>query len=475
MKQAYNPYLPSWEYIPDGEPYVFGDRIYVYGSHDRFDAPTFCLNDYVCWSAPVGDLADWRYEGVIYRKEQDPRNADGKRALFAPDVARGADGRYYLYYAFDDIGIMSVAVCDTPAGEYTYYGAVGLPDGTFVGEKPGDIYQFDPGVFVDDDGRIFLFSGFGIGEGVEEHFGGRKANGMHCMELETDMITIKKGPEHLLVGNIVDGKKTHGFFEASSMRKINGIYYFIYSSSLSNELCYMTSDRPDGGFKYGGTLVSIGDIGFNGRTFEQRLNHTGNTHGSLVNLKGQWYVFYHRQSNRHGFSRQGCAEPITIEADGSIKQVEITSCGLNGGALSGKGFYPSYIACNLFTHDHTGYDEENYDNDIRPFLTQDGGDREGGEDQYVAGWRDSGVVGFKYFDLSSTIKIALTVKGEGNGIIHIYTDMEQTPIASIPVTVGAEYQTFTGNIKPQNSKSPLYFHYAGSGTLIFKEFALELQ
>jgi len=56
-QQVFNPYLPSWEYIPDGEPYVFGDRVYVYGSHDSFGAPIFCVKDYVCWSAPVTDLA----------------------------------------------------------------------------------------------------------------------------------------------------------------------------------------------------------------------------------------------------------------------------------------------------------------------------------------------------------------------------------------------------------------------------------
>lgn len=49
-KQAFNPYLPSWEYIPDGEPYVFGDRVYVYGSHDYFNGYVFCMGDYVCWS-----------------------------------------------------------------------------------------------------------------------------------------------------------------------------------------------------------------------------------------------------------------------------------------------------------------------------------------------------------------------------------------------------------------------------------------
>ena len=100
-KQAVNPYLPQYEYIPDGEPYIFGDRVYIYGSHDRFNFPMFCMNDYVCYSAPVDDLSDWRYEGVIYRKNQDPKNKLGLRLLFAPDVAVGCDGRYYLYYAFD--------------------------------------------------------------------------------------------------------------------------------------------------------------------------------------------------------------------------------------------------------------------------------------------------------------------------------------------------------------------------------------
>ena len=65
-KQGFNPYLPSWEYIPDGEPHVFDGRVYVFGSHDRFGGHTYCPNDYVCWSAPVDNLSDWRYEGVIY-------------------------------------------------------------------------------------------------------------------------------------------------------------------------------------------------------------------------------------------------------------------------------------------------------------------------------------------------------------------------------------------------------------------------
>ena len=73
-KQVFNPYMPSWEYVPDGEPHVFGDRVYVYGSHDLFNGWAFCLGDYVCYSAPVDDLADWRYSGWTFpRRSRSPR------------------------------------------------------------------------------------------------------------------------------------------------------------------------------------------------------------------------------------------------------------------------------------------------------------------------------------------------------------------------------------------------------------------
>ena len=126
---AFNPYLPQWEHIPDGEPRVFGDRVYIYGSHDEDDGQEFCLLDYVCWSAPVDDLGNWEYEGVIYRKEQEPLQQDKSipgipdrmaqglpHLLFAPDVVQGRDGRYYLYYSMDFSNMISVAVCDTPVG-----------------------------------------------------------------------------------------------------------------------------------------------------------------------------------------------------------------------------------------------------------------------------------------------------------------------------------------------------------------------
>ena len=112
-KQAFNPYLPSWEYIPDGEPYVFGDRVYIYGSHDFYNGYVFCMGDYVCWSAPVDDLGNWRYEGVIYPKTSDPLNRDGKMCLYAPDVTVGPDGRYYKMFMDDSLSINPSQLSDS--------------------------------------------------------------------------------------------------------------------------------------------------------------------------------------------------------------------------------------------------------------------------------------------------------------------------------------------------------------------------
>lgn len=127
-KQAYNPYLPLNEYVPDGESHVFGDRLYVYGSHDLAGGERYCMQDYVVWSAPVSDLSDWKYEGVSYRKDQDPSNPGGERALQAPDVAKGPDGRYYLYYCVTFVPEIGVAVSDSPAGPFEFYGHIRYPE-----------------------------------------------------------------------------------------------------------------------------------------------------------------------------------------------------------------------------------------------------------------------------------------------------------------------------------------------------------
>ena len=159
---ACNPYLPGKWHIPDGEPHIFDGRLYVYGSHDETGAENYCTGPYVGWSAPLDDPGDWRYEGVILEKGQDPLDPDGTKSYYAPDVAKGPDGRYYLYYSIEDSSVISVAVCGSPAGKYEFYGHVHDRNGHVLGSEKGDDYQFDPAVLVDDDGKIYLYSGQGM-------------------------------------------------------------------------------------------------------------------------------------------------------------------------------------------------------------------------------------------------------------------------------------------------------------------------
>ncbi len=477
-KQAFNPYLPSYEYVPDGEPRVFGDRVYVYGSHDQFDGKGFCTGDYVCWSAPVDDLSDWRYEGVTYpRINGDPLNAKGNMYMCAPDVVQGPDGRYYLYYEFDRATVTSVAVCDTPAGRYEYYGHVKTPDGRDYGTQKGEVNNFDPGVLVDSDGRVFLYTGFSPDKGfLRTMMGmrGLKLDGAYCIELEQDMVTMKAEPKLVVPGKLFatgTGFADHGFFEASSIRKIGGKYYFVYSSVLSHELCYAVSDRPEGGFVYGGTLISIGDIGYQGN--QTALNYTGNTHGGMAEINGQWYIFYHRQTNKQKCCRQGCAEPITIKVDGSIGQAEMTSCGLNGGPLSGSGDYEARIACNLgFLEPTFPYLEVREKDTRHPYFTQSGGDREENGDQYIANMANGAWCAFKYFAFEGENRISIRVRGTGVGKVMVSTARNGGVVANIPVTPSEDWQEIGVDMTAVNGRQALYFAYIGPGVIDFSGFSV---
>ena len=443
-KQAYNPYLPSWEYIPDGEPYVFGDRVYVYGSHDLSNGWVFCLGDYVCWSAPVDDLGNWRYEGVIYPKTSDPLNRDGRMCLYAPDVTVGPDGRYYLYYVLDKVSVVSVAVCDTPSGKYEFYGYVHYPDGTRLGEKA----QFDPGVITEGE-LTYLYTGF-CGRGD------RSRTGAQATVLGPDMLTVVEKPVIIAPGCMYaegTGFEGHEFFEAPSIRKIGDTYYFIYSSAVMHELCYATSKEPRSGFKYGGIIVSNGDIGISSyKPAEKVMSNIGNNHGSIVEINGKWYIFYHRQTNGTWFSRQGCAEEIVISEDGRIPQVEITSCGLNGGPLRGEGEYPAYLACHIFGEDMRRNAK----------IVQDG--RDGDEnDGYIAGIRDGISVGFRYFDFKGIKSVTVSVRGYMHGEFRVRTSWDGPVLGAVKVESANIWQDFSAAVPLPDGVSALYLEYSGSG------------
>ena len=441
-RQAFNPYLPSWEYIPDGEPHVFGDRVYIYGSHDYFNGNVFCLGDYVCYSAPVTDLTDWKYEGVIYEKTTEEMTKDGHMCLYAPDVTQGPDGRYYLYYVYDKVGFVSVAVCDTPAGKYEFYGHVHYKDGTLLGNRKGDMPQFDPGVITEGD-KTYMYTGF-CGNHMKDRIGAM------ATVLDKDMLTIIEEPVIIAPGDCYSdvsepvktecpykqdsienwkGYKNHEFFEAPSIRKIGDTYYFVFSSAVMHELCYATSKNPTSGFEYKGVIVSNVDLHIDSyKPADMPTAYGANNHGSIEKIGDDWYIFYHRQTNGNWYSRQGCAEKIIILEDGSIPQVEITSCGLNGGPLVSKGVYPAHIACHLFTDKPSMY----VGTPNQPRVTTDG--RDGDEvPSYVAEITKNTTIGFKYFDMKNVKQIKIKTRGYANGYFEVKTKWDGEVYGKIPV------------------------------------------
>jgi arabinoxylan arabinofuranohydrolase len=468
-KQGFNPYLPSWEYIPDGEPYVFNGRVYVYGSHDRFNGHAFCLNDYVCWSAPVDDLGDWRYEGVIYRKTADPVNPDGRMCLYAPDVTVGPDGRYYLYYVLDKVSIVSVAVCDTPAGKYEFLGYVHHADGTRLGERDGDEPQFDPGVHTEGE-RTYLYTGFCWP-------GDTSRSGPMATVLGPDMLTIVEEPVFIAPSEPFSegsGFEGHEFFEAPSMRKKGDTYYFVYSSIVMYELCYATSKHPTKGFTYQGAIVANNDLHIDTyKPADKPMYYGANNHGSIVEIEGNWYIFYHRHTNGTSFSRQGCMEQIQFLEDGTIPQVEMTSCGPNGRPLVGRGEYPAYLACNLFCKHEALYTAHGAYMDNRyPKITQDGkdGDEEIG---YVANVMNSAGAGFKYFDCSGIRKVKIKVRGYCKGDFEVRTAWDGEALGRITVAFTNIWTEYSADISVPDGIQALYFVYVGEGIASLASFTLE--
>lgn len=470
--QAFNPYLPSWEYIPDGEPHVFGDRVYVYGSHDRFRGHVYCLNDYVCWSAPVCDLGNWRYEGVIFRKTDDPLNRDGHANLFAPDVTRGPDGRYYLYYVLDKQCCVSVAVCDSPAGKYEFLGYVRHADGTLLGQRAGDEPQFDPGVLTEGE-HTYLYTGFCTP-------GDTSRSGPMVSVLARDMLTVIEEPVFIMPSqpySAGSGYEGHEFFEASSIRKFGDTYYFVYSSIVMHELCYAISKHPCHGFTYGGVIVSNNDLHISSyKPADKPMYYGANNHGGLEMINGQVYIFYHRHTDGTNFSRQGMAERVTLEPDGSIHQVEMTSCGLNGGPLAGRGTYPAHIACNLFYKKDNMYSGGSGDNGFwldgcYPKITQDG--RDGDEEPaYIMNMTDSATCGFKYFYCDGVKQVSLRVRGYCGGEFEVKTAWDGAVLGRIPVKYTNVWTDYSAPIEIPDGINALYFTYRGPGSAALLSFTL---
>ncbi len=423
-----NPYLPLWEYIPDGEPRVFGDRVYVYGSHDRAASDEFCDYKLKVWSASVDDLNHWVCHGDAFhtRDDRDHKSdtaewTDG--LLFAPDVVE-KDGKYYLYaYIMGAQGC--VAVSDRPEGPFQLISRYkyDFPAGS-AGENG---WFIDPGVLVDDDGRVYVYCGF---------------EKSYMVEVNSDnMYEVIPGSYQ---EDFIPTEEPFTFFEACSPRKIGDTYYMIYSPRRGSRLVYATSKSPVGPFEYRGVIVDNG-IDYPG----------GNDHGSIMKIKDQWYIFYHRMTNGTITSRRGCVEKIEILPDGTIPQVEMTSLGFQD-SLSPFERTPAELACVL--KGGCMITERN------PFVRP------------ITHIMDGAVMGYKYFDFGedfagNTMKFAARVRGNGcKAELHIHLDAEDGEEIGC-CEIGTDDGMYTAITKHVTGRHALYFVVKSPFGGWFKEMA----
>lgn len=284
MKQTkgLNPFLPFSTYVPDGEPKVFGDRLYLYGSFDLFNRG-YCCNQYHVFSCPVTDFSNWTDHGVSFTTDEVPWS---NASLYAPD-ALFYKGRYYLYFCLSD-GTEGVAESDRPEGPFKNARQI-----TSDGEP---ITGIDPSV-LEDDGHIYYTWG-------QFH--------LNVAELNEDLCSLKPETVHTDVLSNAPGRE--GFHEGSSLRKIGGNYCLIYASEYTDDfpnsgsrptkLDYAVSDTPYGVYERRGTIID--NDGCDPATW--------NNHGSVIQSGKCWFVFYHASSNNSAFSRRARAERLIVDA-----------------------------------------------------------------------------------------------------------------------------------------------------------------
>ena len=289
-----NPIVPPGVYIADPSAHVWKDgKLYVYGSRD--ESP-----DYYCsWTHHVlstSDLKTWTiHENSFASKGPGDMVPYSDDFLYAPDV-QYKDGIYYLYYCLANwTNTEGVATSTSPTGPFG--------EGRIL--NTAGINQIDPCVFIDDDGQAYYIWG---------QFTAKMARLKPNM-MEIDTTTIRDS---------IITQEEHRFHEGGYMVKRNGIYYFVYAGlsmqDMASNISYSTATSPWGPFRYGGVIIDN----------DHSDPRNWNNHGSLVEFKGQWYVFYHRATHGSYTMRKACLEPITFNADGSINEVEMTTQGASG-------------------------------------------------------------------------------------------------------------------------------------------------
>ena len=316
MKKAR--YLFPSDYMADPSANVFNGKLYIYPSHDwdsgaafDDDGGHFEMKDYHVLSLDDVEDGEVTDHGVILALEDIPWAG---RQLWDNDVVE-KDGKYYLIFSAkdkNDVFHLGVAVSDRPEGPFK--------------AQPDPIrgsYSIDPCVFKDDDGSVYTYFG-GLWGGQLQRYKENKAMGKEYLpegdenalpsrvaKMTDDMLQFAEEPRPVLIidenGKPLRADDPHRFFEASWMHKVNGKYYFSYSTGDSHLLCYAVGDNPYGPFTYKGVIL------------EPVVGWT--THHSIVEYKGKWYLFHHDcvPSNGVTWLRSVKVMELDMDSDGNIK------------------------------------------------------------------------------------------------------------------------------------------------------------
>lgn len=289
----------SQRYLADPSPLVAEDRVYVYCSNDD-ESPvegSYNIPNVVCVS--TSDMKNWTDHGSVFRASEDTTWA---KKSWAPAAAQ-RDGKYFLYFGNGGANI-GVVVGDSPTGPFRDELGKALIDHGTPGVHPAEnMWLFDPGVFIDDDGQAYIY------------FGGNGDNNVRAAKLNDDMISLD--------GDVIK-MSAPAFFEAAWVHKRDGVYYFSYSTQPRAEMRidYMTSDDPIEGFEYQGVVA------------DQPPVNNNNNHAAIFKFKDRWFhVFHNRVVAKAagiptGFRRNLGVEELQYQPDGSIKKIEYSENGV---------------------------------------------------------------------------------------------------------------------------------------------------
>lgn len=402
----HNPILPNDTFVPDAEAHVWEDgRIYLYGSFDIQGRMAYCSDRYHVYSSD--NMVDWIDHGVSFSIADIDWAGENKHKLdlYAPDASY-RNGTYYLYYCLSD-GRCGVASSKSPCGPFKDVGQIAQVDG------------IDPAVLIDDDGQAYLYWG--------------QFDRVRVAKLKENMIEIEPDTiiQPLSVGE-------HEFHEGSSVKKINGKYYYLFTDThrhgkKATSMGYAVSDHPMHGFQYGGVIID--NFGCDPKTW--------NNHGSMQCFNGQWYVFYHRSTHACEFSRHVCVEKITINDDGSIDEVQMTSSGI-ADAINASEIIDACYACEL-----TGNIRIKGDSASERTLVL--GDIKSGDS-----------ASYRYISFKGEKKINVKMKSDSPCTIELMIDGRHH--STVYADAGADYANVSASFEPLQGKHTLTLRFVGDFT-----------